>query len=84
MRMAAGRGLEARGSFVYPSAMIIPIDLLVGSEDNVYEFTCASIRRAYQVTITGDEELEENSGKVVSTAIKQILTRKVQFRLEDN
>lgn len=63
--------------------MIIPIDLLVGSEENVYELTCASIRRAYQVTVTGDEDLEQNSGKVVSTAIQQILTKKVQYRIED-
>ena len=63
--------------------MIIPIDPLVGHEKNIYELTCASIRRAYQITVTGDEELEENSGKVVSTAIKQILTQKVQYRLEE-
>lgn len=63
--------------------MIIPIDLLVGSEENVYELTCAAIRRAYQITVTGDEELEKNGGKVVSTAIKQILTRQVQYRIEE-
>jgi len=32
--------------------------------------------------LAGDEELEENKGKVVSTAIKQILTEKVRYRLE--
>ena len=63
--------------------MIIPLNLLESEEQNMYQVTCASIRRAYQVTVTGDEELEDNSGKVVSTAIKQILTKKVQFRLEE-
>ncbi|ORC33875.1 DNA-directed RNA polymerase subunit omega [Marispirochaeta aestuarii] len=63
--------------------MIIPLDLLVDNTDNVYEMTCAAIRRAVQVTITGDEELEEDGGKVVSTAIKQVLTRTVQYRLEE-
>jgi DNA-directed RNA polymerase subunit omega len=63
--------------------MIIPLDLLVDSEDNVYEITCASIRRAVQVTVTGDEEIENNGGKVVSTAIKQVLTKTVQYRLEE-
>ncbi|KGE72836.1 DNA-directed RNA polymerase subunit omega [Spirochaeta lutea] len=62
--------------------MIIPLDLLISEEENVYEMTCAAIRRAYQVTVTGDEELSKNNGKVVSTAISQILTRKVQYRLE--
>ena len=63
--------------------MIIPLDLMVDSEDNVYEITCASIRRAVQVTVTGDEEIENNGGKVVSTAIKQVLTKTVQYRLEE-
>ena len=63
--------------------MILPLDPLIGYEDNIYELTCASIRRAYQITVTGDEEIEENNGKVVSTAINQILTNKVTFRLED-
>ena len=63
--------------------MILPLDPLIGYEDNVYELTCAAIRRAYQITVTGDEEIEENNGKVVSTAISQILTQKVTFRLED-
>ncbi len=63
--------------------MIIPLDLLIGNEDNVYELTCASIRRAVQITMTGDEEIEKNNGKVVSTAIRQGLTKKVDYRLED-
>jgi DNA-directed RNA polymerase subunit omega len=63
--------------------MILPLDPLIGYEDNVYELTCAAIRRAYQITVTGDEEIEENLGKVVSTAIKQILTQKVIFRIEE-
>jgi DNA-directed RNA polymerase subunit omega len=63
--------------------MILPLDPLIGYEDNVYELTCAAIRRAYQITVTGDEEIEENLGKVVSTAISQILTNKVMFRLEE-
>jgi DNA-directed RNA polymerase subunit omega len=63
--------------------MILPLDPLIGYEDNVYELTCAAIRRAYQITVTGDEEVTENLGKVVSTAIRQILTRKVVFRIEE-
>ena len=63
--------------------MILPLDSLVGYEKNVYELTCAAIRRAYQITLTGDEEVEENLGKVVPTAINQILTQKVTFRLEE-
>lgn len=63
--------------------MILPLDRLEQYQGNVYELTVATVRRAYQITMTGDEELDENDGKVVSTAIKQILTDKVQYRIED-
>ena len=63
--------------------MILPLDLLEEYQGNMYELTCAAIRRAYQITMTGDEELEENDGKVVSTAVRQILTKKVQYRIEE-
>ena len=62
--------------------MIIPLDTLVADSDNVYQLTCAAIRRASQITLAGDEEVDENDGKVVSTAIRQILTKKVEYRLE--
>lgn len=61
--------------------MIIPLDLLESEDGNIYQITCAAIRRAYQITVTGDEEVESNQGKVVSTAIQQILTAKVQYRI---
>jgi DNA-directed RNA polymerase subunit omega len=62
--------------------MILPLDLLISDSNNVYELTCAAVRRASQITLAGDEEIDENDGKVVSTAIKQILTKKVEYRLE--
>lgn len=63
--------------------MILPLDKLISNLDNVYELTCASVRRASQITLAGDEEIDENDGKVVSTAIRQILTKKVEYRLEE-
>jgi len=63
--------------------MILPLNLLEQYQGNVYELTVATVRRAYQITMTGDEELDENDGKVVSTAIRQILTEKVQYRIEE-
>ena len=63
--------------------MIIPIDKMVDHGDNVYELTCAAIRRAMQITVTGDEDVQENGGKVVSTSLKQILDKKVEYQLED-
>jgi DNA-directed RNA polymerase subunit K/omega len=64
------------------SKTIIPLDLLVSFHGNMYAETCAMIKRSYQIHLAGDEELEANRGKVVSTAIKQILTEKVRYRLE--
>ena len=62
--------------------MVLPLDKLIGDSSNVYELTCASIRRAAQITLAGDEDIAENGGKVVSTALKQVLTKKVEYRLE--
>lgn len=63
--------------------MILPLDKLISFDDNVYEMTCAAIRRSHQLTITGDDVVEENEGKVVPTAIKQVLEQKVEYRLEE-
>ena len=62
--------------------MILPLDLLIANQSNMYKLTCATIRRSFQITVAGDEELEKSQGKVVSLSIKQILTKKVEFRLE--
>ena len=61
--------------------MIIPLNLLESETSNIYELTCAAVRRAYQLTITGD--IDDERAKIVPSAIKQILTGRVQYRLED-
>ena len=63
--------------------MIIPLDNLNTHDSNVYELTCATIRRAIQITVTGDDDVEKNNKKVVSTALQQILTNKVEYLLEE-
>jgi len=63
--------------------MIIPLDKLVSWKGNIYEMTAAYIKRSNQLTITGDEEVEKNNGKVVPTAIKQLLDKKVEYRIEE-
>lgn len=62
--------------------MILPLSLLLGNVDNRYELSAAAIRRAHQLTITGDEDVDANKGKVVSASIKQILTKKVKYQIE--
>ncbi|MBN1698664.1 MAG: DNA-directed RNA polymerase subunit omega [Spirochaetales bacterium] len=65
------------------SDRVLPLDLLVSYEGNMYELTCAAIKRAAQINLAGDIQLEESFGRVVSLAIKQILTKKVEYRLEE-
>jgi DNA-directed RNA polymerase subunit omega len=63
--------------------MIIPLDELINFKGNRYELTCAAIKRAIQINLTGDEDLKKNRGKIVPTALKQILTKKVRYRIEE-
>ena len=63
--------------------MKLPMNLLIKNQGNMYELTCAAIKRAIQINLAGDEELDENRGKIVSLAVKQILTSKVEYRLEE-
>lgn len=63
--------------------MILPLTLLLGSVNNRYELAAAAMRRAHHLTIIGeDEEVDANNGKVVSTAVKQILTKKVKYEID--
>ena len=63
--------------------MIFPLEQLVKFTGNVYEVTVASSRRAYQMAKINDSEIEENEGKVVSVAAKQLFENKVNYRIED-
>lgn len=63
--------------------MIFPLEQLVKFTGNVYEITVASSRRAYQMAKINDSEIEENEGKVVSVAAKQLFGNKVNYRIED-
>ena len=60
--------------------MVLPLKLLESFQGNVYEMTCAAMKRSIQINLAGDDELEANHGHIVSTALKQILTQKVRYR----
>ena len=63
--------------------MIFPLEQLVKFTGNVYEITVASSRRAYQMAKINDSEIEENEGKVVSVAARQLFENIVNYRIED-
>ncbi|MDR0382929.1 MAG: DNA-directed RNA polymerase subunit omega [Spirochaetaceae bacterium] len=64
--------------------MIFPLEELIKYQGNMYEITCAAARRSYQLSKLEDPELEENGGKSVSLAARQVFTGKVKFRLSEN
>lgn len=62
--------------------MAVCLDKIVDFTGNVYEVTNAIVKRAKQITEIGDDDLVRHNGKVVSTAIEQIYTKKVAYHLE--
>lgn len=64
--------------------MIFPLENLVKFTGNVYEITVAASRRAYQLSMIKDASIEENDGKVVSLAARQLFGNQVQYRIEDS
>ena len=69
--------------------MIFPLKELIEYDNNMYEITAASSRRSYQLSMlyaASDDEarywIDENDGKVVSLAARQVFAREIEFRLE--
>lgn len=63
--------------------MAISLKHIVNFDGNIYEVTNAVFRRAKQITEIGDEDLNQHSGKVVSTAIEQIFSKKIEYKIEE-
>ena len=63
--------------------MIFPLEELIKYDDNMYEITAAASRRSYQLSMLRDPEIDDFNGKVVSLAARQVLTKEIEFRLEE-
>jgi DNA-directed RNA polymerase subunit omega len=63
--------------------MIFPLEELIEYEGNMYEITSAASRRSYQLSMLRDPDIEDNEGKVVSLAARQVFTSEIEFHLED-
>lgn len=64
--------------------MGIPLDILIGKDKNAYTLTCAIIKRADQITASGEDiEMSDKGKKVVTESISQVLTEKVEYQLEE-
>ena len=62
--------------------MVFPLEELLKYSDNIYEITVAASRRAFQMAKVEDPEIEENDGKVVSLAARQLFDDEVTFKIE--
>jgi DNA-directed RNA polymerase subunit omega len=62
--------------------MIFPLEELIEYDKNMYEITSAASRRSYQLSMIKDPEVEENDGKTVSLAARQVFTQEIEFRLD--
>jgi DNA-directed RNA polymerase subunit omega len=62
--------------------MIFPLEELIEYEGNMYEITSAASRRSYQLSMLKDPDIEDNDGKVVSLAARQVFTDQIEFHLE--
>ncbi|GHV65803.1 hypothetical protein AGMMS49587_20410 [Spirochaetia bacterium] len=62
--------------------MIFPLEELIEYDGNMYEITSAASRRSYQLSMLRDPEIEDNDGKVVSLAARQVFTEEIEFRLD--
>jgi DNA-directed RNA polymerase subunit omega len=63
--------------------MIFPLEELIEYDSNMYEITSAASRRSYQLSMLKDPEIEDNDGKVVSLAARQVFTKEIEFHLEN-
>ena len=68
--------------------MVFPLEELIKYDKNMYEITAASSRRSYQLSMLYSVEdddfepwIDENDGKVVSIAARQVFTGEIEFRL---
>lgn len=63
--------------------MSIPLDVLVDKENNVYEMTCVAISLSNVLAANGDQEIENNNNKVVSTVLERVLTEDIEYSVDD-
>ena len=68
--------------------MIFPLEELIEYKKNMYEITAASSHRSYQLSMLHAAEdentkpwIDENDGKVVSLAARQVFTKEIEFQL---
>ncbi len=60
--------------------MIMPLEQLIEYDRNAYEITVAITRRAYQLGVIKNEDVEKSNGKVVSLATRQVFAKDIEYK----
>ena len=61
--------------------MIFPLEEMCKFKGGMYEITAAASRRAFQLAMIKGDEFEDNDGKVVSLAARQLFTGEVRYQI---
>jgi DNA-directed RNA polymerase subunit omega len=62
--------------------MSYPLESLIEYNDNMYQITCAIMKRAYQLANLR-EPANDKDDKIVSQSARQIFTQQVEYRIEE-
>lgn len=58
----------------------IPLFEMIESELNIYEMTNAAIKRAEQISKTGNEDVANDRDKIVSLALREVIEETVTYQ----
>jgi DNA-directed RNA polymerase subunit K/omega len=60
---------------------MLPIYQIIDFDENRYLLARSVMKRAREINFIGDEGLEQESGKIASLALKQILLDEIKYTL---
>ena len=63
--------------------MSYPLEELIEYPGNMYEITCAIVRRAYQLAVMVEPGPDGGDDKIASEAAREIFTQEVEYRIEE-
>jgi DNA-directed RNA polymerase subunit omega len=64
--------------------MSYPLENLIEYNDNMYEITCAIMKRAYQLANLREPSTNDKvEDKIVSQSARQIFTKQVEYRIDE-
>jgi DNA-directed RNA polymerase subunit omega len=62
--------------------MAYPLQNLIEYNENMYEITCAIVRRVYQLAVIMQPETDRDGEKIVAIAAREIFTKDIDYCIE--